>query len=324
MGAARKFSGLVVGTLVSATLSVAYGGSSSADAGSPSPRGAIASPSGQVVAAPAAQSLRAVRSYWTVERMEAAVPIEEVVPGLGGSTTYDVRDSARERTAAPVVRAPRTTGKLFFSDGPDDYVCSAATIKSRKRNQVITAGHCVHTGPHVPLLQQPRFYSNWLFVPRYRDGRAPFGRWVGANAWVFKGWVEREAYRFDQAIISFKRRNNRRLVDVVGGNEVVWGEGPRQWGVRIWGWPAEDPFDGRTARRCDGPTARFEDTGDAAMRECALNGGASGGPWFLPRGRTANTGRIWAITSRRLLDRPVLLAYPIPGDMRRMIRAANR
>jgi V8-like Glu-specific endopeptidase len=316
---------LVVGALVSATLAGLT--PTAADAGAP--RDAVVAsrpddPDHVVLAPRLPLSAREVRNYWTRARMEAAIPIEDVVPGLTLSTSSDAAEVDRSTRAGARVRVPRTVGKLFFSDGGGDYVCSASAIKTRKSNQVITAGHCVHTGPNVGLLQQPHFYRNWVFVPRYRHGRAPDGRWVGRNAWAFNGWVENESFRFDQAIISFKKRHGRKLVRAVGGNEVVWGKPQRRWGVRIWGWPAQPPFDGETARRCDGRTTRFQDSADAAMHNCRLNGGASGGPWYLPRGRTTNRGKIWAVTSRRLLDRPVLLAVPIPFAIRRMIRAANR
>ena len=323
MTAVRSFAMLAAGALASLTLS---GVASSADADGNAQGLADASRATQVATAPESpRTAREVRRYWTSARMAAAVPIEDVVPGLTLSGPATGAAPTQDRTGPRNVRAPRSTGKLFFSDNGADYVCSAAAIQTKKRNQVITAGHCVHTGPHPEgLLQQPHFYSDWLFVPRYRNGRAPFGRWVGTSAWAFNGWIEHERFRFDQAIVSFARRGRERLVDAVGGNEVVWGKRQREWGVRIWGWPAEAPYDGETARRCDGRTTRFEDTADAAMRQCDLNGGASGGPWFLPRGRTINTGRIWAVTSRRILTEPVLLARPIPREIRRMIRAANR
>jgi V8-like Glu-specific endopeptidase len=323
MGAFRGSTLVVLGALVSATLSGVT--PTAADADPPSRASVASSPDG-VVAAPAATGpVRAVRDYWTVERMAAAVPVEEALPSLAGPTSYD---AARERrgTSGPVPprRVPRTVGKLFFSDGAGDYVCSAAAIRTRKRDQVITAGHCVHTGPNVGVLQQPHFFRNWVFVPRYHRGRAPDRKWVARNAWAFNGWVESESFRHDQAIIAFKKRNGRKLVRAVGGNEVVWGRPQRQSRVTIWGWPAERPFNGQTARRCAGRTVPFRGTTDAAMHHCRLNGGASGGPWFLPRGRTKNTGKIWAITSRRLVDRPVLLATPIPRAIRQMIRIANR
>jgi V8-like Glu-specific endopeptidase len=61
-----------------------------------------------------------------------------------------------------------TVGKLFFSAGGDPFVCSAAVIQ---RRVVATAGHCVHSGTSAG------FHSNWVFVPAFRDGAAPFRSW---------------------------------------------------------------------------------------------------------------------------------------------------
>lgn len=314
---------MVAGGLVAATIAgVGPATAGAGAAGAVAPVAETAAP-GSVVAAPLADPVvREVRRYWTRARMAAAVPIDQVLPG--GTTSYATQDDDVAQTAAARRGVPRSVGKLFFSDGPSDFVCSASAIKTRRSVHAITAGHCVHTGPNVGLLESPRFYTNFVFVPRYHRGRAPDGRWVGRNAWAFNGWVNNESYKYDQAIIAFQRLRGRKLEKVVGGNEVVWGKPQRRHGVRIWGWPAQPPYDGETARRCDGNTVRFEDTDDAAMRNCPLNGGASGGPWYLPNGLKANSGRIWAVTSRRLLERPVLLAHPLPREIRRMIRVANR
>jgi hypothetical protein len=174
MGALRARTLVVLGALVSATLSGVT--PTSADAGAPS--SVAASSPDDVVVAPEPTSLaRATREYWTAERMAAAVPIEKVLPNLTVSTSYDaVRERRGTSGPIPPRRVPRTVGKLFFSDSGGDYVCSAAAISTRKRDQVITAGHCVHTGPNVGLLQQPHFFRNWVFVPRYHRGRAPEGK----------------------------------------------------------------------------------------------------------------------------------------------------
>jgi V8-like Glu-specific endopeptidase len=330
MGVVRGVAAALAGAVATALLTTVAPGS----AGAPAPdRPTDTARATKVVAAPAApetrREVRETRRYWTPERMRAALPIEDVLPGLllpATETTGARADRGTTSSERPVrwKRAPRTTGKLFFRDGASDFVCSASAIRTKRRNQVITAGHCVHSGPNVGLLQQPRFFSDWVFVPRYRDGKAPYGRWVGRNAFAFNGWIEHEAFRYDQAIITFKRHRGRRLVDAVGGNEVVWGNDQRQWGTTIWGWPAEAPYDGEVARTCTGRTTRFEDGADAARHRCDLYGGASGGPWFLPKGRTQHSGRIWAITSRRVLETPVLLARPLPRQIRQMIRTANR
>jgi Trypsin len=68
----------------------------------------------------------------------------------------------------------RASGKLFFNVGTDTFVCSASLIA---RGVVVTAAHCVAN------FGQQQFYSNWQFVPGYRNGVAPFGVWsVGGGA----------------------------------------------------------------------------------------------------------------------------------------------
>jgi V8-like Glu-specific endopeptidase len=68
----------------------------------------------------------------------------------------------------------RASGKLFFNIGPDTFVCSASLIK---RGIVVTAAHCV-------IEFGGSFYSNWVFVPGYKNGDAPYGTWSGVTAAV--------------------------------------------------------------------------------------------------------------------------------------------
>jgi V8-like Glu-specific endopeptidase len=231
------------------------------------------------------------------------------------------------------VIVPKTVGKLFFTDGRKAYVCSASAILTKSRNQVLTAGHCVHSGPHPDggllgtslLAGKPRYYSNWIFVPRYDNGSAPLGKWVATNRYVANGWINDENFKQDQAILTVARLNGKRLTDVVGGNALALGRGSAQKGVRIWGWPVDSPYDGETAWRCDGSTytTKISTAGDSAM-SCGLNGGASGGPWILPTKRTANTGTIYAVTSRITTTGPhIILAQPLPWSLRRLIARAG-
>lgn len=68
----------------------------------------------------------------------------------------------------------RTVGTLFFTINGAGYRCSASVIN---RRVVLTAGHCVHSGNGAST----GWYSNWVFVPAYRNGDAPFGTW---NRWT--------------------------------------------------------------------------------------------------------------------------------------------
>lgn len=90
--------------------------------------------------------------------------------------------------AANTVYPYRTVGKLFFTiPGQGNFACSAATISNRI---VLTAGHCVHSGTNG----NSGFYTNFLFVPAFSNGNAPFNSWTSsfvtaATPWINSGGV---------------------------------------------------------------------------------------------------------------------------------------
>jgi V8-like Glu-specific endopeptidase len=73
----------------------------------------------------------------------------------------------------------RAAGKLFFKDGNETFMCSAALIK---KGLVLTAAHCVAD------FGKKRKYSAWEFTPGYRDGVAPFGAWKVAQTLVLDSY----------------------------------------------------------------------------------------------------------------------------------------
>ncbi|MGP3956277.1 hypothetical protein ACTWPT_09800 [Nonomuraea sp. 3N208] len=87
-----------------------------------------------------------------------------------------------KKTTAKVqnVNLPKTIGKVFF-EGRDGnlYWCSGTSIQSKYRNLVATAGHCVYD-----LAANDEVVSRWVFVPGYYQGKAPFGLYVGKQAFT--------------------------------------------------------------------------------------------------------------------------------------------
>ncbi|MFL6194914.1 MAG: trypsin-like serine peptidase [Thermoanaerobaculia bacterium] len=75
-----------------------------------------------------------------------------------------------------------TVGKLFFTiPGRGEFYCSASVLRQRV---VLTAAQCIHSGT-----SSPGFYTNFRFVPAYRNGTAPFGTWDWAYVAVSSGWT---------------------------------------------------------------------------------------------------------------------------------------
>ena len=105
----------------------------------------------------------------------------EAVSSFGGhfTTTRVLPDAALE--AYPF----RAAGKLFFRDPRTGRrsVCSAAVLRLRI---VATAGHCV-TRPS-PNAGDRYFFTDFVFVPAYNNGIAPFGVWRSSRQWVSNDW----------------------------------------------------------------------------------------------------------------------------------------
>jgi hypothetical protein len=97
--------------------------------------------------------------------MRTAKPLDRAKPSPSGK---------KPQAGFPFTRYEPATynpahGKVFFSDGGSNYVCSGTALTSGNESVVWTAGHCVNEGPG-------RFFTNWAFVPAYKTARAPTGR----------------------------------------------------------------------------------------------------------------------------------------------------
>ncbi|TNM39554.1 hypothetical protein FHP29_11770 [Nocardioides albidus] len=322
--------GRLLTVLLAGMLTVQLTGLVSAPLAAPTPAAAAdppPSPTGGSGAVVAALQHTDVRAYWTAERMRQARPLDldpsgAVLPAAASTSTTG-------RSVARAGEGLRSTGKLFFTDGRADYVCSAAAINTPERDLVVTAGHCVNPGG-TPVLFGCRagtYFSSFLFVPGYDHNARPYGTWVGTAAIAQSEWVNRcdDPVARDQALIRVAPVGGFNLVDVVGGNALAWNYPVREDGVRVVGWPAQAPYDGQSRQECVGSTfaTQFPETPTDAQMSCPLTGGASGGPWFV-RMAGADTGFIFAVTSRRTTSGPsILLATPFDSSIEGLLALAG-
>lgn len=128
----------------------------------------------QAVAKHAAAQTKAeqasVRAYWTADRMKNATPRELKGPGPNKGRPGGGTSSAKAVRATPQPEL----GKVFFTVGGTDYVCSGTATTSANRDVVTTAGHCLNEGPGS-------YATNFAFVPAYDNGARPHGTWVAES-----------------------------------------------------------------------------------------------------------------------------------------------
>jgi V8-like Glu-specific endopeptidase len=114
---------------------------------------------------------------------QAAIePEDAIAPTNAGTFGPPFTSSRLVPSTANTAYPYRAVGKLFFSDGYSNYVCSASVISYRV---LVTAGHCVHGGSGGI----GGFYRDFLFVPAFKDGVAPFGTWDWAYVTVTGSWA---------------------------------------------------------------------------------------------------------------------------------------
>ncbi|MFG3440343.1 trypsin-like serine peptidase [Nonomuraea sp. NPDC047897] len=96
------------------------------------------------------------------------------------------------------VNFPKTIGKVFFVTAKGEKKwCSATSVQSQYRNLVATAGHCVYDTAHNTDVM-----SKWVFVPGYYQGKAPWGIYVGKQAFTHYDFDVYEDYDRDYAFVT--------------------------------------------------------------------------------------------------------------------------
>ncbi|MEZ5078558.1 MAG: hypothetical protein R2725_14070 [Solirubrobacterales bacterium] len=240
-----------------------------------------------------------VRRYWTPARMRNARPLDLVV-GAGGEA--HLRLGRAQPFGATASFDPVTTptelpyavnGRIFLRQGKQNGYCSGTAIDTPTRRLVLTAGHCVNSGPDE---RNPRrsVWSRYLqFVPAYTGGVAPFGAFVARRNKVFapKQWVKRGNPDFDLgAFLTFPNAEGVDVADAVGGGVAIALRKSRKQRFQTFGYPGK-------STRMQTCTSPF--TGDDRLTyplpgpptlgiRCDWLPGASGGGWLIDEGTEIN------------------------------------
>ncbi len=209
-----------------------------------------------------------------------------------------------------------TVGKLFFTiPGQGNFICSGSVLR---RRVILTAGHCVHSGTSAG------FYTNFMFVPAFRNGVAPVGtfNWqfvTTTSTWASGGATFPNAA--DYAMIE-PRDNGATVIGNVTGFLGFQTQKLIPNHAHLLGYPANHD----SGNRMHQVTSESLRTASPNCVEYGsdMRGGSSGGPWVQNFGVPAvgqtgglNTGsnRVIGITSYGFVSTtPLIQGSSIPDS----------
>jgi hypothetical protein len=242
--------------------------------------------------ASASPSPRAIERFWTPARMAAARPLEMSV-GRDGRGQVHLGPRPRAATASyspvatPEVPPYAWNGRLYVRQAGKEGFCSATAIDSPTRRLVLTAGHCVNSGPKDG---KPGVWSTHLeFVPGFNLGTAPYGTFVvSGRPRALPQWAKEGNPDYDLgAFLTEPNAEGVALADAVGGGATIVTDQGRHQRFETFGYPgASDRM-----RTCvsgyageDPVTATLPGPSTIGVR-CNWVPGASGGGWLIEGGQ---------------------------------------
>lgn len=231
-------------------------------------------------------------NYWTSERMKNAKSADVLahgksatkgaekagksmkISGQEANASTKKANKAKKSNKRSSVRPVSHIGKVFFTLGGSDYVCSGNSVVSANESTVSTAGHCANEGPGA-------FATRWIFVPAYENGNAPYGSFAATELVTPTQWSNGGDITYDTAFAVVTDNSGVSLADQVGASGVAFNQA-RGLNYTAFGYPAGSPFNGETLQSCSGWSVDdpFGQSNSQGI-PCNMTGGSSGGPWFL-------------------------------------------
>ncbi|HEX7058488.1 MAG TPA: hypothetical protein VF176_01375 [Solirubrobacterales bacterium] len=244
-------------------------------------------PGGAAASATAAALIARVQAYWTPKRMQNARPLD------GGRGTASLSSAGHTSVSQPTTPPFSFNGRLFVRQGGQSGFCSGTAIDSPTRQLVLTAAHCVNSGPVNSRRQS--FWSQYLeFVPAYTRGQAPpFGTFVAQRGRVYAPapWAKQGNPNFDVgAFLVYPNAAAQNLADAVGGGAKVAYDLSRKQQFQSFAYPGNSG----QMQECDSPyfgsdRFTFPLSGKPTMAiHCRWSPGASGGGWLINGTTTIN------------------------------------
>ncbi len=220
-----------------------------------------------------------IEDYWTPARMKSAIPVGAKVDAQKGKPGGGTSGSTA------VAEAPQPQfGKVFFTEGNSNYVCSGTATTSGNGDVVTTAGHCVNEGPGA-------YVTNFAFYPAYNNGAsATYGVWTARLLYTTSQWATSGDYDYDVGFAVMNEKSGTSLTTATGSYAPVWNP-QRGQTMKAYGYPAARPFNGQQLYSCNGVVVQdtYGGSTDQGLA-CNMTGGSSGGGWI-------QNGQLASVTS---------------------------
>ncbi len=276
---------------------------------------------------PTAFEQQHTKGFWTADRMRGATPLD-LLPANGlsalkaperrGSPTVVPPTSPAKHAGASVKSFPqpggpwtaggavvKTSGRVFFTFQGRTASCSGNSVTSQNGSTVITAGHCVK--------YQGSWHTNWVFVPAYDNGQAPYGQWSATKTFSTSQWVASEDINYDVGAAVVAPLNGQTLTQTVGAQGLSFNGGYNK-PMYAFGFPAASPYDGTKLIHCSGNSSKdFLFSQDHSLG-CNMTGGSSGGPWFTSFSEATGTGLQASVNSFGYVFLPNRMFGPYFGN----------
>lgn len=245
--------------------------------------------------------------YWTKDKLENALTRDfEFEIGAKSGKLVALGKSAKGggagSTGASWTQSGKpldATGKVFFTMGATDYVCSGSLINEATtgRSIVLTAGHCVWENKAVGA-----WATNFIFIPAFdsnpvNDCSISPERCLVASALVASlGFTSQtsfstQATTYDWAFAAVEESEE-------SGFNLAVGAFSNSATAYAFGYPADNPYSGKDLVYCAGPIS--PDTRSNGMTwglVCKMTGGSSGGPWLASFSTITKVGSASSLNS---------------------------
>ena len=261
--------------------------------------------------------------YWTQDRLDNALTRDfEFEPGAksgklvalgkpsrgGGGTTTTVSGSSWTKGGMPLV----ATGKVFFTMGTTNYVCSGALANENLSDRaiVLTAGHCVWDN------QSSSWATNFIFIPAFDSNpvnncsTSP-GRCLVASSLVASSGFTSQTSFTTQATLNDWGFAAVTETSQSGFNLAVNSLSSKSM-VYAFGYPAASPYSGLKLIYSSGAISADSRNGGLTWGlGCNMTGGASGGPWLGSFNTLTNVGNLASVNSYKYNNDSTRMYGPI-------------